>query len=95
MCYTAIVHLISDFGKCLFVIHEQFFYPLNFVRYNEVFYRCTLNFRKGIRQIGVVILEFLRYIFRIVGFGKMVFIMDHLNYGDHYLFDENTFLILQ
>ena len=56
MCYTAIVHLVGDFGESKLIVDQQFFYPLDFLRNKEFLYCNSLYFRKKISKIGVIVI---------------------------------------
>ena len=44
MGYTAVVHLVGNFGQVKFIIYQQFFYPFNLMCNKEFFNGRTLYF---------------------------------------------------
>ena len=44
MCHTAVMQLVGDFGEGELIVYQQFFYPLDLVRDNELLDRNALHF---------------------------------------------------
>ena len=58
MRHAAIVHLVSDFGQLKLVIDKKFLYSFYFMRNKEFLDGNTLDFRKEIGEIGIIVVQF-------------------------------------
>jgi len=85
---------LNNFGKGEFFIYQKFFYLFNFMVQVILLNGCPFNFRKKIRKVCVIVMEFFAQVIRKVYFDLFVSIMNHFNDNCFYLLNQYAFIII-